>query len=236
MEVVVRRRTSARAPFLDKLHFSPVATRDRGRGIAGFDGRFSACRRARICGTVRCVIAMSSRSCGWMAWLSLGLGALVVVPGIEAQYRAPRDYMKRIAPLTPPPSAPTRPVPVPSPTPPGQTVVPIAPADAEKAKAEKDAAVNRLIEFQKKRAEAGSATAQYDLGLRYLKGDGIEQNLVEARKWFQAAAKQEHPLAAKQLDEVKRLEDLLAAEAKAKRAEPAQETPAELPGPALLKP
>jgi len=77
---------------------------------------------------------------------------------------------------------------------------------AEKKKTEQDAVVKRTIEFQTKRAEQGSATAQFDLGKRYLTGDGLEQNLPAARKWFEAAAKQGHAGAATKLEEVKKLE------------------------------
>ena len=37
-------------------------------------------------------------------------------------------------------------------------------------------------------AEAGRADALYDLGLLYSTGQGVEQNLVEAHKWFNLAA------------------------------------------------
>lgn len=37
-------------------------------------------------------------------------------------------------------------------------------------------------------AEAGRAEALYDLGLLYSTGQGVEQDLVEAHKWFNLAA------------------------------------------------
>ncbi|NMD20841.1 MAG: SEL1-like repeat protein, partial [Verrucomicrobia bacterium] len=75
--------------------------------------------------------------------------------------------------------------------------------------------LKRTIEFQKKRAEQGSAVAQFDLGKRYLTGDGLEKNLQEARKWFEAAAKQGHAGAAARIEEVGKLEA-----AATKKAEP----------------
>ncbi|MBI3875696.1 MAG: SEL1-like repeat protein [Verrucomicrobia bacterium] len=39
-----------------------------------------------------------------------------------------------------------------------------------------------------KRAESGSAQAQYDLGLRYLTGDGVEKDDGKAREWLQKSA------------------------------------------------
>lgn len=40
----------------------------------------------------------------------------------------------------------------------------------------------------KTQAEAGSVTAQFDLGNRYLEGDGVEQDNFEALRWFTLAA------------------------------------------------
>ena len=41
-------------------------------------------------------------------------------------------------------------------------------------------------------AEAGSASAQYQLALRYRKGEGVAQNPTEADYWLRRAAEQEH--------------------------------------------
>lgn len=75
-------------------------------------------------------------------------------------------------------------------------------ADLAKATAEKEAADKRVLEFQLKRAEVGSPTAQYELGIRYLTGKGVEKNLVEARKWLEAAAKQDNVWAKRKLKEL----------------------------------
>lgn len=40
----------------------------------------------------------------------------------------------------------------------------------------------KVLEFQKRRAASGSPVAQYDLGLRYLSGDGVEQDREQARR------------------------------------------------------
>lgn len=37
-------------------------------------------------------------------------------------------------------------------------------------------------------AEAGRAEALYDLGLLYSTGQGVDQNYIEAHKWFNLAA------------------------------------------------
>jgi TPR repeat protein len=118
-------------------------------------------------------------------WFGLfaGLGA---APNVQAQYRAPRQYMQRLSPppAQPQPSGTVAPVPPPVPG--------SAPADPAKAQADKQEAAKRTVEILKKGAQAGSASAQYELGKRCLAGDGVETNRVEARKWFEAAAKQEH--------------------------------------------
>ena len=49
-----------------------------------------------------------------------------------------------------------------------------------------------ISEFEqtKANAEQGNAEAQYNLGWMYLKGEGVEQNLKEAVKWYRKAAEQ----------------------------------------------
>jgi len=42
----------------------------------------------------------------------------------------------------------------------------------------------------KAKAEAGDADAQYNLGLMYVLGEGVEQDFKEAVKWYQKAADQ----------------------------------------------
>ncbi|OIQ86487.1 putative beta-lactamase HcpC precursor [mine drainage metagenome] len=51
-------------------------------------------------------------------------------------------------------------------------------------------------------AEAGFAPAQHRLGQIYLYGQGVNQNLREARRWFSAAAQQGHAAAAKHLQKL----------------------------------
>ena len=61
--------------------------------------------------------------------------------------------------------------------------------------------VRRTVEFQKKRAEDGQPSAQYDLGMRYIKGDGIEKDGELGLKWLQTAAKNGSIQATKKLKE-----------------------------------
>jgi len=136
-------------------------------------------------------------SCLWLATLAAACVSL------QAQYQSPRQYLKRLQPTQPAAA------PAPSGLPPGPTVAPApsataAPtaADANKAAAEKQATLKRTIEFQRKRAEAGSASAQYTLGLRYVQGDGVEKNLAEGCKWLRASAKQDNVWAKKKLEEL----------------------------------
>jgi len=55
-------------------------------------------------------------------------------------------------------------------------------------------AVTAGAEATKARAEAGDATAQYNLGVMYSKGEGVAQNDQEAVKWYRLAAEQGHSL------------------------------------------
>ncbi len=68
--------------------------------------------------------------------------------------------------------------------------------------ASKEEVARNTLEFQRRRAEAGAAHAQYDLGVRYLNGDAVEKDLKAARKWLTAAANQGHTQALKKLEDL----------------------------------
>jgi TPR repeat protein len=72
----------------------------------------------------------------------------------------------------------------------------------QKTDEEKAELLKKTIEFQKRRAAEGSATSQYDLGLRYLNGDGLEKNPEEARKWLELSAKGGNNQAKAKLEEL----------------------------------
>ncbi len=44
------------------------------------------------------------------------------------------------------------------------------------------------VEDRMMQAETGTAEALYDLGLLYSLGQGVDQNYIEAHKWFNLAA------------------------------------------------
>ena len=140
--------------------------------------------------------------------LLAGLSVVALLGGhasLEAQYLAPRQYLQRL-PQTQTPAAPAPYGLPPGPTvtpPPNSTAAPTA-AEANKAAANKEAALKRITEFQRKRAEGGSASAQYTLGMRYVQGDGVEKNLAEGCKWLRASAKQDHVWARKKLVELEK--------------------------------
>ena len=46
------------------------------------------------------------------------------------------------------------------------------------------------LKWYQKTADEGNAIAQYNLGLMYAKGEGVDQNDAEALKWFRLAAEQ----------------------------------------------
>lgn len=65
----------------------------------------------------------------------------------------------------------------------------------------------KALEFQIKRAESGSASAQYDLALRYLEGKGVEVDTAKARLWLQKSAAQDYGPAKKKLLELEPVPD-----------------------------
>ncbi len=134
-----------------------------------------------------------------MKSICLGLLALLCLASAHAQ--SARQLTRRIAPLTTPPAP--RAVPGSGGAPaPGVAAAPVNPAAVAAQKSQTD---KNLIEFQKKRAEAGSDNAQYELGLRYLNGNGVPQDDKLAREWLGKSAKSGHQLAAKKLKELKPL-------------------------------
>lgn len=76
------------------------------------------------------------------------------------------------------------------------------PVDPGKARAAKEEAVRKTVEFQKKRADEGSESAQYELGVRYLKGDGVEKDEATARKWLTLSSKNGYGPATRKLEEI----------------------------------
>jgi TPR repeat protein len=135
------------------------------------------------------------------------LALILTAPSGLAQ--SARQLTRRVVPPAnnPPPAggAPaSKPAPAPRTVAPttNNTAVPAPPrpADAEKAKQE---TLRKTIEFQKKRAAEGSPSAQYELGLRYLTGDGMEQDEATGRKWLEDSAKQDYTPAKRKLEELK---------------------------------
>jgi TPR repeat protein len=75
----------------------------------------------------------------------------------------------------------------------------------EPSPAEKEALVRRTVEFQKKRAVDGSAVSQYDLGLRFLGGDGVEQNSEEGLRLLKQSAAQDYTPAKQKLAQLEKV-------------------------------
>ena len=46
------------------------------------------------------------------------------------------------------------------------------------------------MKWYRKAAEQGDAKAQFNLALRYYKGEGVTQDYAEAAKWYRKAAEQ----------------------------------------------
>jgi TPR repeat protein len=58
--------------------------------------------------------------------------------------------------------------------------------------------------WYRKAAEQGLAEAQFNLGLRYYKGEGVRKSRTMALKWFRKAAAQGHPTAKDAVKELSR--------------------------------
>ena len=134
--------------------------------------------------------------------------SILFLAACESQAQSARQLTRRIVPPpnNPPPAA-GAPASRPGPAPPravpatnnAAVPAPPAPADAEKAKQEN---LRKTIEFQKKRAAEGSPSAQYELGLRYLRGDGVDKDETAGMKLLEQSARQDYTLAKKKLEEL----------------------------------
>ena len=149
---------------------------------------------------------MKAALTGLVLLASIGLG-----PTAAAQITSPRAFTKRIDNLVQPPPPAWRPSGVVA------TNAPAAPPDPAKVKAEKDEATKRLVEFQKQRAEAGSPSAQYDLGVRYMLGDGVKKDFGEARKWLLTSRTNGNATATAKLTELDKVEKAETAAGTAKK-------------------
>ena len=136
-----------------------------------------------------------------MKSLILASLALAAVLPSFGQYSA-RTLTSKIVPQPQQP-APARPSPQYSPgIAPQAPQRPLTPAEAAKARIQKDKNDQKQLDFYKRRAEEGSDHAQYELGLRYLAGRGTPPNEKLGREWLAKAAKQGHTQATKKLAEL----------------------------------
>ena len=88
------------------------------------------------------------------------------------------------------------------------------PAPAKKDDPER---LQRVVNFQRQNAASGNPSSQYDLGMRYLKGDGVEQDTKQAHDWLKLAAQNGNSRAKKELPA---LESRLALEGVAAKTAP----------------
>lgn len=127
-----------------------------------------------------------------MKTLVLAATALFLGLPSHAQYSA-KSLTRKIVPQPQQPAQPARPAP--GYAAPAQQATPpreLTPAEAAKAQVQKDKNDVKQFEFYKRRAEEGSDHAQYELGVRYLSGKGVDQNQKLGREWLEKAAKQGH--------------------------------------------
>jgi hypothetical protein len=74
--------------------------------------------------------------------------------------------------------------------------------EAEQQTARLASAEVKALEFQIQRAAAGSASAQYDLAVRYLEGKGVAQDKEKALELLRKSAAQGHGPARKKIEEI----------------------------------
>lgn len=150
-------------------------------------------------------------------WLSSAAFVLLVSASVSAHGQASR-YVQRINRAnnpnvrvnTPPPSNPrgrantlpptATPPPAPTPALPqfGNQIAARAAVERPPSLS-KDEVEKKRLEWQIEHAEKGSPSAQYDLGMRYLKGDGVGQDEETGRGWLEKAARQGNSLAYEKL-------------------------------------
>ncbi len=71
-----------------------------------------------------------------------------------------------------------------------------------KADEEKRAEERKTFQRRLERAEAGSKTGQYDVGMMYMQGIGVKPDQAKAREWLDKSAAQNHPPAFNGLGEL----------------------------------
>jgi TPR repeat protein len=132
--------------------------------------------------------------------LTTGMTFFALSAVTQAQITSARALTRRIAPQT----GQTVPAPAPG-RPPAAAGAPVV-VDPAKVQEGKDDAERKRIEYQKKKAEEGVSYAQYDLGMRYLTGNGVEKNYEVGKKWITAASTNGYASATKKLEELKKQE------------------------------
>ncbi|MBA4147006.1 MAG: SEL1-like repeat protein [Verrucomicrobia bacterium] len=134
------------------------------------------------------------------SFFSVSLFGQVTSPEEIVEKTVPKD--QRTPPESPAPPPEAAPAPAVSEQPAQPQPVRVAPPVRPKTAEELREIEAKTIAFQTTRASDGSASAQYDLGIRFLKGNGVEQNETEARRWLEAAATQGNTLAIQKLAEL----------------------------------
>ena len=136
-----------------------------------------------------------------MKTLVLAAMALLLGTSVHAQYSA-TTLTRKVVPQQQQPAAPARPQYATPAQQPAAAPRELTPEEAKKAAIQHNKNDLKQFEFYKRRAEEGSDDAQYQLGIRYLTGKGVEKNEKLGREWLAKAAKQSHVQAGKKLAEL----------------------------------
>ena len=100
------------------------------------------------------------------------------------------------------PGRPPRAIPV-APSAPAQTAnrTPNGPTRARRTQSEAETD-HKVVQFLMRQAAKGSATSQYELGRRYLEGDGVEMDGEAALSWLEKSADMGYTPAIQKLEEI----------------------------------
>lgn len=136
-------------------------------------------------------------------------------PRFTSRYGSARPQAARVAAPAPAAAFPTA-----VPAAPGALTAPAVvavPAPVRQPDPERD---QRILAFQKQNAASGNPTAQYDLAMRYLRGNGVEQDDAQAMEWLKLASQNGNSRAKK---------ELTALQAKVSATGKVESTPAQAP-------
>jgi len=175
----------------NQANVNAEATRD-----PRFTSRYGSARPAASAAAPAAAPAAAARPVAVPAAVPVAVAPPVQAPADDprftSRYGSARPRAAQPAPAAAPVAA------RPAPGAPGAVAVPAAQPAAPVRAADPDRE-QRIINFQRQNAASGNPSAQYDLGMRYLRGNGLEQDDTQAMEWLKLAAQNGDSRAKKEL-------------------------------------